>query len=286
MCPTATIQQKLHAVQDILGRRQARSQSARAAELFDDSAELAHAQQLDAEQYSALEAQQDPEGTDDPPLDEDSAFGSFRAYMSPDASELLIDMPPHSIAGIGVAWDLLAAECVQGNKDGAEITLEGSVPTRNAFAQKLKDPPRLQCIYLPPTAADVTPLVGNLPIPEAGIMDSGASCTIVNNMESIPDARLLPKRIPFGTSGRVIVFATHYGTCDVIIVNTADAVPIRWRSYALYGAFSSSMFTLGVGGFATRVLKLMPDGKQIIHVVTITVPRLICAWLRTCAVRC
>ena len=86
MCPTATIQQKLHAVQDILGRRQARSQSARAAELFEDSAELAHAQQLDAEQYSALEAQQDPEGTDDP---------------SPDASELLIDMPPHSIAGIG-----------------------------------------------------------------------------------------------------------------------------------------------------------------------------------------
>ena len=121
-----------------------------------------------------------------------------------------------------MAWDLLAAECVQGNKDGAEITLEGSVPTRNAFAQKLKDPPRLQCIYLPPTAADVTPLVGNLPIPEAGIMDSGASCTIVNNMESIPDARLLPKRIPFGTSGRVIVFATHYGACDVVIVNTAD----------------------------------------------------------------
>ena len=121
-----------------------------------------------------------------------------------------------------MAWDLLAAECVQGNKDGAEITLEGSVPTRNAFAQKLKDPPRFQCIYLPPTAADVTPLVGNLPIPEAGIMDSGASCTIVNNMESIPDARLLPKRIPVWTSGRVIVFATHYGTCDVVIVNTAD----------------------------------------------------------------
>jgi hypothetical protein len=160
----------------------------------------------------------------------------------------------------------MAADCCQ--SDAIEFTLDDYNPRRAAFAMKMKSPPRLQRIDMSRVAEGVTPLTGRLPLPAAGIIDSGASCTIFNSLESIPDAKPLVKQIPFRTSGKEVVYATHQGTCDVVIVNTEDGVPVRWRSHALFGPFSASLFTLGTGGFATRVKRMTPAGKQVINVVT------------------
>ena len=268
LCPTASAQQKLDLVQNIISRRKERDRggSARLTGEFDLSSDDPGLYLDDfqpPQMQGALEQEFEPAGEP-----EDIPFGSFRACLSPDATELLMETPEHSLAGIGPAWDLMGGELIQGKGRAVEITVQGYKSLCAAFTLTAKSPPRLQRIDFSRISTNEQPLLGKLPLPENGIIDSGASCTIFNSLDAIPNARPLKKPLPFRTSGKEIVYATHHGTCDVVIVNTADGVPVRWRQFSLFGPFSASMFTVAVGGFATKVDALTSSGHQIIHVVT------------------
>ena len=267
LCATASARQKLDLVQGMIARRQERDHAGNARLTEDLDYHLGDpGQGLDDFPVSqcALEAELEQ------PADElaDIPFGSFRTYLSPDATQLLVETPEHSLAGIGPAWDLMGGELIQGKESAVEITVEGYKPLCSAFALTAKSPPRLQRIDFSRVNRDEQPLLGKLPLMENGIIDSGASCTIFNSLDAIPNARPLAKPMPFRTSGKEIIYATHQGTCDVVIVNTADGVPVRWRQFSLFGPFSASLFTVAVGGFATKVNTLTSAGLQQVHVVT------------------
>jgi hypothetical protein len=103
-----------------------------------------------------------------------------------------------------------------------------------------------------------------------GFFDNGSTDTIFNTTSVFTHLEALPEPLIFDTtSGDSVIHATHRGYAKVLVLNTHDCQPRQWETPAVYSPDSDyNLFTLGNGGFATRIAGLDARNRSIIHVVT------------------
>ena len=103
-----------------------------------------------------------------------------------------------------------------------------------------------------------------------GFFDNGSTDTIFNTTSVFTHLEALPEPLIFDTtSGDSVIHATHRGYAKVLVLNTHDGQPRQWETPAVYSPDSDyNLFTLGNGGFATRIAGLDARNRSIIHVVT------------------